>query len=285
MPLAPDQQLRVPTLLPPAFDTPAFLKALATFRFKTAARMQAEYRRAHILSYGIAKQLHRVQGYKPVSTIVHNRRDLFDAKYLYGLRRVFDHPLAYLAADEVEAVRADASPRQFPMLDELPDDAVLIGVFGFLNEYKGFTTAIQALQHLPKNHHLLIFGGIHPQHITRHQARHPYISSLFDEAHIDATLYGDLNAVEAGKAPQLVISAEEGVRELLGTHPRDLSDRIHFMGALAEDFRRHGDLRRRCLPLPRGRPILLGADLAGAGAWLPHHCLAHPHLSRIRRVP
>ena len=53
------------------------------------------------------------------------------------------------------------------MLDALPADAVLIGVFGFINEYKGIGTAIQALQHLPKNHHLLIFGGVHPQEIAR----------------------------------------------------------------------------------------------------------------------
>ena len=59
------------------------------------------------------------------------------------------------------------------MLDALPADAVLIGVFGFLNEYKGIGTAIQALQHLPKNHHLLIFGGVHPQEIAARQQRHP----------------------------------------------------------------------------------------------------------------
>jgi glycosyltransferase involved in cell wall biosynthesis len=222
-------------LLPPAFDTASFAKALATFRFKTAARMQAEFRRAHLLSHGIARQLQRLQGHKQVSAIVHNRRDLYDTKYLFGLQRVFDHPLSYLAAAEVDAIRTNASRHCFPMLDRMPADDVLIGVFGFLSEYKGFGTAIQALQYLPDNYHLLIFGGVHPQHISRHQPRHPYLSALFDEAHVDATLYDDLAAGGPQSAPQLVVSAQEGVRELLGTHPRDVSARIHFMGALAED--------------------------------------------------
>jgi glycosyltransferase involved in cell wall biosynthesis len=123
------------------------------------------------------------------------------------------------------------------MLDDLPSDAVMIGVFGFLNEYKGIGTAIQALQYLPNNHHLLVFGGIHPQEIAARQPRHPYISSLFEGAYMDTTLYDRMSGTGTGNAPPLVVAADQGLRELLGAHPRDLSARIHFMGALGEpDF-------------------------------------------------
>ncbi len=224
-------------LMPPSFDGTAFAKALVRFKFKTAARMQTDFRRTHLLSYGIARQLRRTQRYKQVSAIVHNRRDLRDARYLYGVKHVFDHPLSYLGAAEVDAVHSSASRRRFPMLDELPPDAALIGVFGFLNEYKGIGTAIQALQYLPSNHHLLIFGGVHPQEIAPRQPRHPYLSSLFDDAYMDTTLYDRLSATGAQSAPPLVVAADQGLRELLGAHPRDLSARIHFMGALGEaDF-------------------------------------------------
>jgi glycosyltransferase involved in cell wall biosynthesis len=224
-------------LMPPAFDATGFAKALVRFKFKTAARMQADFHRTHLLSRGIARQLRRIQRYKPVSAIVHNRRDLNDARYLYGIQRVFDHPLSYLGAGEVEAIRSTAARRRFAMLDDLPPDAALIGVFGFLNEYKGIGTAIQALQYLPNNHHLLIFGGVHPQEIVPRQPRHPYISSLFDGAYMDTTLYDRLSGTGAGNAPPLVVAADQGLRELLGAHPRDLSARIHFMGALGEsDF-------------------------------------------------
>ncbi len=204
-------------LMPPAFDAAGFTKSMATLRFKAAAQLHAEFRRNQLLSYGIARQLRRLQRHKHVSAIVHNRRDLFDAHYLYGIANVFDHPLCYLGADDVAEVRAAASRSRFPMLDELPPDAVLIGVFGFLNEYKGIGTAIQALQHLPKNHHLLIFGGIHPQEIARGQQRHPYISSLFYQAYVDTTLYDRLNESSAPGAPPLVIEADQGLRALAVT--------------------------------------------------------------------
>ena len=173
-----------------------------------------------------------------MSAIVHNRRDLCDATNLYGIRHVFDHPLSFLGAAEIDAIRDGASRQRFAMLNDLPPDAVLVGVFGFLNEYKGIGTAIQALHYLPNNHHLLIFGGVHPHEIVAGQPRYPYISSLFDHAFMDTTLYDRMSAIGAqNEAPPLVVAADQGLRELLGTHPRDLSARIHFMGALAEpDF-------------------------------------------------
>lgn len=224
-------------LMPPSFGAKDFFKALAMGRLKTAARMQADFTRTHLLSYGIARQLRWTQRTKQVSAIVHNRRDGYDVRCLYGISNVFNHPLSFLGPAEVDAIRSIASRRQFAMLDDLPPDATLIGVFGFLNEYKGIGTAIQALHYLPNNHHLLIFGGIHPNEIMPRQARHPYIASLFAHANIDTTLYDRLRATGAANAPQLVVNADQGLRELTGAHPRDLSGRIHFMGALGEqDF-------------------------------------------------
>jgi len=221
-------------LMPPTFDFGAFVRSLARLQFKEASRLRAEFRRTHQLSYGIARELRKAQRHKQVTAIVHNRRDLSDARYLYGVEHVFDHPLTYLSQREAEAVRGVAARRNFPMLDGLPADSVLIGVFGFLNEYKGIGTAVRALQYLPDNHHLLIFGGIHPQEITVRQPRHPYISSLFTDAYMDTTLYERLSAGQSASGPQLVVAADQGLRELLGSHPRDLSARVHFMGALDE---------------------------------------------------
>jgi glycosyltransferase involved in cell wall biosynthesis len=223
-------------LMPPNFDAARFLKALAMGKFDTAARLQADFSRTSLLSYGIARQLRRMQRQKQVSAIVHNRRDRYDAQCLYGVRHVFDHPLSFLGAAEVEAVRSGAQRRHFAMLDDLPTDARLIGVFGFLNEYKGIGTAIQALHYLPENHHLLIFGGVHPREIVPGRPRHPYIASLFDDAYMDTTLYDRMSEIGAqSEGAPLVVAAEQGLRELLGAHPRDLSARIHFMGALAEE--------------------------------------------------
>jgi glycosyltransferase involved in cell wall biosynthesis len=50
----------------------------------------------------------------------------------------------------------------------------------------------------------------------------------------NATLYDKLGEFAAEGAPRLVVEADRGLPELLGRHPKDLSDRIHFMGAQAE---------------------------------------------------
>jgi FkbM family methyltransferase len=44
----------------------------------------------------------------------------------------------------------------------LPDDAVVLSMFGFVSAYKGYLNALRALACLPENYHLLIVGGAHP---------------------------------------------------------------------------------------------------------------------------
>ena len=232
---APRLSVTFHTLLTPAgFPAAALLKALARLDFKTADNLRAGFRRNQLLSRGVARHLRRLQRQKQVSAIVHNGRDRYDLRYLYGLDHVFDHPLAYQSAAEIAAVQAEASRGRFPLLDALPEDATLVGVFGFLNEYKGVATAIRALQHLPAHYHLLVFGGVHPQEIAPRQPRHPYVSSLLDDAYVDRTIFEELRA-GTEVTPRLVVNTEPGLREMLGAHPRDLSARIHFMGALAEE--------------------------------------------------
>ena len=48
-------------VMPPSFDVSGFMKTLVMCRFKTAARMKADFRRPHLLSHGIARQLRRIQ--------------------------------------------------------------------------------------------------------------------------------------------------------------------------------------------------------------------------------
>jgi glycosyltransferase involved in cell wall biosynthesis len=203
---------------PTGFPYADFLKKIGTLKFRVAGDILSAFRRNQHLSIGVARMLRQLQRHKPVSVIVHNRRDASDFRHVYGFERVFEHPLAFLSPGEAETAVGEATRRRFPLLDKLPADAVLVGVFGFLNDYKGFGTAIRSLYHLPKTHHLLIFGGIHPNEIAPHQPIHPYLLSLLDDAHVDARL---------GKA------REHRSRRTAGQSagdPRDLSERVHFMG-------------------------------------------------------
>ncbi len=163
-----------------AFNYREYFKAILKRNFGKAIAMRAQYNREHLLSAGLASRLRRAQRFKPVSLIVHTRRDLCQMKFAHGMRNVYDHPLSFLSATEAADIRRTASRKTFSVLDAIPTESKLIGVFGFLGRYKGFDTVVKALHHLPNDYHLLIFGGVHPNEIKPHQPIDPVVSSLFD---------------------------------------------------------------------------------------------------------
>jgi len=79
-----------------AFDLAECFKEVCRFNFTKAIAMRAHYMRSNRLSAGIASRLRRAQRFKPVSVIVHTRRDLWHMKYVHGMRSVYDHPLSFL---------------------------------------------------------------------------------------------------------------------------------------------------------------------------------------------
>jgi glycosyltransferase involved in cell wall biosynthesis len=219
------------------FNFRAYLSEVLRLNFSAAIAMRSEYNRKHRLSAGITGRLRRAQRFKPVTLIVHTRRDLKQMKYVYGMRDVRDHPLSFLTAAEVEDVRRTAGRDRFAVLEALPKESKLIGIFGFLGRYKGFDTAVRALHHLPQNYHLVIFGGVHPNEIKPQQPIDPVVTSLFDAGYVDTSVAERIRA-NSGTAPPAVSLAVDGsMRDLLIEHPKDLSDRIHFLGAQSDrDF-------------------------------------------------
>lgn len=231
---------------PPSFPAAEFGRALSRLKLRIAARIVSDHRRGGLLSAGIARVLRRAQRRKPVAAIAHNRRDRQELRHLYGIGMVYDHPLAFLSETDIATVRSRPAPRDFPILDEIPAGAKLIGVFGFLNDYKGLGTAIRALRHLPDDHHLLIFGGIHPNEIIEGAPIHPYLATLYGDAYADATPHGEIR----DGAVRLTVAADRGLAELIGPHPRDVSARVHFMGAPDDDAFLSGMARCDVVVLP-----------------------------------
>ncbi len=185
--------------------------------------------KSHVLSHGIYGRLRRLQGKKPVSIIVHAKRDARMMRDAFRLKNVYHHPLSFISRDDAVATRQRTSRSDFPLIETLPAEARLIGTFGFLSSYKGFETAIRAMKFLPDNYHLLIFGGIHPQGIRREQPIDPYIFKLLQTARIGQTPLDHLK--ESGVA----LSPGGDVERLIGEHPETLQNRVHFMGALSDD--------------------------------------------------
>ncbi len=184
--------------------------------------------KSRVLSHSIHGHLRRLQSRKPVSIIVHAKRDMRMMRDIFRLNNVFHHPLSFIAHAEAWGLRQRTRRNDFPLIESLPADVKLVGTFGFLSSYKGFETAIRALNFLPDNYHLLIFGGVHPQGIKREQAIDPYIAKLLQAARIGQTPLDHLR--ESG----LAFSPAGDVTRLIAEHPETLRARVHFMGALSD---------------------------------------------------
>ncbi|HUK58430.1 MAG TPA: hypothetical protein VLV50_04305 [Stellaceae bacterium] len=213
---------------------------LGGFRVGKAAGSIATYLEKRRLLRGTFLPLQRSQHKKPTSVIVHTQRDRNYVHHLCGIERVYEHPLAFISAKEAAEINAKASRRHFPVLDGVPQDAKLVGTFGFISPYKGLDTVIRAIRHLPPDHHLLIFGAVHPQEIRMWEPIDPFLKSLLKEANVGQSILDQIKemageGLESRSVSFSVDSSTRGIFENPSPHPRDLSGRVHFMGSLDDD--------------------------------------------------
>jgi glycosyltransferase involved in cell wall biosynthesis len=181
------------------------------------------------MNRAICGALRRLSKYKPVNVIVHTRRDMRVMRHVHQLPSVFDHPLSFLDASDAAALRATTTRLSILGLSPLPKNAKLIGVFGFLSEYKGFEVAIRAMHLLPEDYHLLIFGGVHPHEIKREEKIYPYVRALLNETYVDKSVFDAL----ADKSVSVAIDSTN--TGLLTDHPKNIGERIHFLGAQTDE--------------------------------------------------
>lgn len=201
-------------------------RSLITGRVGRAVEVISTFHRSRELGARTYRLLHARQRTRPVNAIVHTKRDARLLHDVFRIKNVDHHPLSYISPEQADHIRRTATCDQFPILRTLPSGAKLIGSFGFLSPYKGFETALHALHYLPDDHHLLIFGGIHPQAIKRGQAIDPYIQTLLDESHIGRTILDTVSE----KGTPMTLNLDAASKDLLARHPEDLQHRVHFLG-------------------------------------------------------
>ena len=201
-------------------------RSLMTGRIFRFFQIISSHRRERGLGARTYRLLRVRQRKQPVTAIVHTVRDARLLRDVFRIQNVDHHPLSFIATDQAEQIRLAATRDQFAVLKGLPPQTKLIGSFGFLSPYKGFETAVRALHYLPEDHHLLIFGGVHPQTIRREQPIDPYIETLLNEAHIGRTILDTMSE----KTTPLSLSLDAASKDLLARHPEDLHHRIHFLG-------------------------------------------------------
>ena len=133
---------------------------------------------------------------------------------------IFAEPLSFL---QEETRRELADPKIRERLDQRYNLAgkTVIGCFGFLADYKGTEVAIDAMEHLPDDYHLMIVGGLHPEGIVHHTTSQPFITKLMAKIEDDETLVhrvhfcgalsnDDFNMVMAGCDAVVLPYAEVG---------------------------------------------------------------------------
>ncbi len=229
---APAVSITFHTILPqPTFDIMGIFRSLGKLKFKTATQIVSGFMGSRLLTNKFYSFLRNQEKSKPVNIIVHTRRDMRLMKYVNNFANVYDHPLAFWDPESAEKIRSTTYRSSFPILGTLPNNAKIIGVFGFMSKYKGCETVVRAMHHLPENYHLVFFGGLHPNEIRQHEPINPYIELLLDEAKTQSLIFDDV----ANKG--VTITIDQSNFDLLLNHPRNLKGRIHFLGPQTdEDF-------------------------------------------------
>ncbi len=119
--------------------------------------------------------------------IVHTRRSEKQILDFFSYDNVSVHPLKMVPFDYKR--NSDTFDRIVHQADFMEKD-VLIGMFGYISAYKGHKDALKALELLPNNYKLLIFGRQHPQTLKANGVVDSYLDSLISMVNKSKLLRG-----------------------------------------------------------------------------------------------
>ncbi len=119
---------------------------------------------------------------KNASIIVHTTRERENIKRVFRFDRVYDHPITFLTEGERNSYESRSRECVTKLRNryKIKEQDVTIGIFGFISAYKGHNVILEALDYLPDNYKLLIFGSQHPHSIKQNEPIDPYIKTLTD---------------------------------------------------------------------------------------------------------
>jgi glycosyltransferase involved in cell wall biosynthesis len=130
-----------------------------------------------------------------VSAVVHTAREREILELYYNFNDVVDFPITFLNKQQITATLSDRQAVRNKVFEKYAFDqsSKYIGIFGFLSENKGHHVAVDAMNFLPPEYKLAIFGAQHPFAILEydlgeglkktslfHNNNNAYISSLIE---------------------------------------------------------------------------------------------------------
>ena len=135
-------------------------------------------------------------------------------------------PISYLLQEDINRIASGSDRFRKNIIKRLnidPKDKLIIAP-GFINTYKNTIATLNSLQYLSKNYHLIICGGLHPH------------SSQLNES-----LFELVKAKNGAKAPMpeyfknLKLPKFSSSVSPIEEYPKELRDRIHFVGSADDD--------------------------------------------------
>ncbi|WP_437615194.1 hypothetical protein [Erwinia sp. V71] len=157
------------------------IKNLLKLRVKTAIKMYFNELRRNVSSKINAKIIKSLIK-NNINIIAHTIRAQEQIGLFFNYDNVHVHPLKIVD---------DSHETSFELLNgikekyKIKQNDKIIGMFGFVNEYKGHSLAIKTLSCLPKSYKLMFFGRQHPQTIKNNELVNKYISSLQHQSYAD----------------------------------------------------------------------------------------------------
>lgn len=196
----------------------------------------------------------------PITHIVHTKRDQHLANAIFNgdiydskkqakrrVQPVHATPLTYLSKEAKAGFvdRLTTSDLKNILPPQTSKDTRYVGVFGFFSGYKGFETAIDAIDSLPPNYELLMFSSVHESALRIESRRDEYLGEIYDHLQKRDRAIRKSNAKKAIEKSKLLAKLDgksgktsKEAKDLMDKtfkKKQPLSDRVHFLGAVSDD--------------------------------------------------
>ncbi len=154
---------------PPTFNMLDVAMRIVKLRFGEIPSMALDH--ATIIMYRrlVAELNRKARGSGSAWAMVHTERERRIFEEIYKLKNVSNYPLTYLFPEDRERYLATCTRDTFIRRYGLDQGKKYIGAFGFFGMYKGYDTLINALNYLPPEYEVLLFGSQHPQSIKSNE--------------------------------------------------------------------------------------------------------------------
>ena len=174
------------------------------------------------------------------SIIVHTKRERSNLNSIFGYSNVSDFPITFLNEEKRKRVRTEEDRRKFLEAYGFNEDDIVIGLFGFVSAYKGVETAIKALNFLPSNYKIAIFGKQHPMSIQENMPVDGYLRSLMtliEDQSISAKDQIDIKIDAETQSSKIKDISRKAVIQKYASEKLALSfdKRVFFEGELDDD--------------------------------------------------